>query len=94
MGGGFCMTSGLAFVLGRGDSAGRGSAPASAAADRSDGAGVPRFVAAEFREFLGCGVRVFVLDGLAWSQIADRRQLFPFLGLTWTTSCSRGAQRL
>jgi len=27
-----------------------------AAADRSDGTGVPRFVAAEFRDFLGCGV--------------------------------------
>jgi len=27
-----------------------------AAAERSDGPGVPRFVAAEFRDFLGCGV--------------------------------------
>jgi hypothetical protein len=27
-----------------------------AAADRNDGVGVPRFVEAEFRDFLGCGV--------------------------------------
>ena len=38
-----------------------------AASDRADGAGLPEFIAREFREFLTCGVLATALPGCAAS---------------------------